>query len=564
MRKLFQTELTKELIDHLERKGALKRSYAEVFRETAKTPGDILFSNAVDPKEFALSVSEITEIPFVENPSPIEQKRNSFFDDDEEEFNLNLEEIFSEWKVAVKEGIAVLYPLVQHYNEENLKIISFTDFRRIVSSYILTSPTEVKKEISSDNYADALYLIFIQAAALSASDIHIDPFEKDWICSFRIDGDLKVFCSLLGKGEELIHSLFTLATISHDKSNYQPTSMRLTGEFLVRSAKNLASKRVRNFVPFLKGIDFRIETVPCGIGKKSAVIRLLDKNKTFWNLDSLGLQESIVEKLKLLAPKRGVLLITGETGSGKTTTCYALLSTLDAVRKKIVTIEDPIELQNPFWRQLQYKEGGDYELSFENLLASVLRQDPDIIFVGEVRNAQTASLLFQGANTGHSAISTLHTNSVYDTIARLADLLKEVMGEQEIRMRLASFMKGILSQRLLKRVCPHCGRWEAVDESFLLSLEPHVQSAIKQMGIKKHLVGKGCKECDYTGYKGRVLVSEFVEFTKEIAEAVLKGEITRFEFDNLIEGQGFRTILKDALYRVRLGETNLYQVVERL
>jgi general secretion pathway protein E len=131
-------------------------------------------------------------------------------------------------------------------------------------------------------------------------------------------------------------------------------------------------------------------------------------------------------------------------------------------------------------------------------------------------------------------------------------------------MRLASFMKGILSQRLLKRVCPHCGRWEVVKESFLLSLEPHVQSAIKQMGIKKHLVGKGCKECDYTGYKGRVLVSEFVEFTKEIAEAVLKGEITRFEFDNLIEGQGFRTILKDALYRVRLGETNLYQVVERL
>jgi len=547
---LSAPELTRKVVRKLLERGALRKSYAEVFEKTAFFPSDVLFSNAVDPEEFALVVSEITEIPTEKDPRPV--SFDSFFFDEGEK--VNLEEVFSTKRIPIEGGVGILYPSGELTGNE--RIISLTNFRDVLSSYVKTSDVKVEKLITAGKYADALALILVQAVAEKASDVHVDPFGRDGLCEFRIDGEVRVFCSLKGKGEEIINSLFSLANTSHDRSFYQATSLRLSGEQLKQ--ETFQEQEVVDRLPFLRGVDFRIEVVPTGNGR-SVVIRLLDKTKTFWKLENLGLQEVIVEKLSLLLPKRGVLLVTGETGSGKTTTCYALLNKLDAVRKKLVTIEDPIELLNPFWRQLQRREGGDYELSFENLLSSVLRQDPDVIFVGEVRSSETASLLFQAANTGHSVVSTLHTNSVYDTVVRLADLLKDVMSEGEIKLRLSSFLKGVLSQRLLKRVCPECGEWKPLPK-----LPPHLLSVCNQMGIKYHLVGKGCEKCGYTGYRGRVLVSEFVEFTKEVAEAVLRGNLTRYEFDKLIEEQGVRTILKDALFKVKTGETNLYQVVERL
>jgi type II secretory ATPase GspE/PulE/Tfp pilus assembly ATPase PilB-like protein len=416
-------DLTYRIIDYLEEKGVLRKSYAEVFRKIAKTPKDILFSNTVNPEKFALAVSEITGIPYEENPQPKQIKKSRFRSKGEE--GISISEMFSELKVPLRDGrIGILYPLPQHFSQHSgeLVVISLNNFKKIISHYVLSlkTPADVERLLEENNLSNALFLILVKAVALEASDIHIDPFEEEGICSFRIEGDIEVFCSLKGKGEGIIRSLFTVAGISSDRINFEPTSLRLSGETLIKNAqdpKNKISAKTQDFLPILSGVDFRIEVAPAERGI-TVVIRILDKSKTFWELEKIGLQESIVEKLKATATKRGILLVTGETGSGKTTTCYSILSTIDAIRKKIITIEDPVELQNPFWRQFQYREGGDYQLSFENLLASILRQDPDVIFVGEVRNAQTALLLFQAANTGHAVLSTIHTNSISTTSSR--------------------------------------------------------------------------------------------------------------------------------------------------
>jgi len=228
-------ELLEKLIEKLEKRGVLRKSYADFFRKVVKSPTDILFSQAVDPEEFAKAVAEILKLPYNDSPIPIEVG-DSFFG---ETVKLNFSEIFHEYKVPIQGGVGVLIPLPQHTKEENLQIISFPSYKKIVSEYVKTSPAEVEEKLREEKLSEAVILILLNAVSLSASDIHIDPFEKgEGYCSFRIDGDLSVFCSLGDRGERIINTIFTLANLYADKVEYSPVSIRLSGEQIVEKAKN--------------------------------------------------------------------------------------------------------------------------------------------------------------------------------------------------------------------------------------------------------------------------------------------------------------------------------------
>ena len=559
---MLTSALVEQLIDKLLQKGALRESYAEELRLTSSLK-EILESGAVEYRVFAETVAEISGIPFLPNPVPRKITRSIFDDDSETTLPLKIEEMFSLKAVPIEGGYGILYPLPQHEKlGEKLYVISYDEFLKVVKSYAKRSPLEVEDYLSRDKILEAVLLTLVQAAVENASDVHI--LTPSNVIRFRIDGTVFTYCSLMGKGNEVANAFFSLSGRTPKNPHAQPNSIRLSGDEILKDNHiKEVDAEVRELLPLLKQIDFRIEIVPHPPQALSTTARLLDRGKTFWKLDSLGLPSSTVDRLRRIVLRRGVLLVTGETGSGKTTTCYALLTEIDAVRHTLITIEDPIEFRNRFWKQLEYKETGEIKLTFTRLLSSVLRQDPDVIFVGETRDAETAKLLFQASNTGHSVISTLHTNSAYDTIMRLRDLLASFSTEEEVKMKLVSFLKAILSQRLLRRVCPYCSKEEEIPHEIYSELERRTNGLLSKMGVTTHLVGKGCKECRGTGYLGRVLVSEFVEITPEIAEKLLEG-ISKNRFESLMLEQGNDTILVNAVKKAAAFETNFFEIAEKL
>ncbi len=558
---MLTSTLIEQLIDELVKKKALRKSYAEELRFSA-TIRDILESGAVDYKAFAETVAEITGIPYLENPIPRKIEK-SIFDDEEQKLPLSMEQIFSLKAVPIEGGYGILYPLPQHEElAENLYIISYDKFLSTVKAYARRSPSEIEDYLSRNKILEAVLLMLVQASVEDASDIHI--LASSDVVRFRIGGTLFTFCSLQGKANEVARVFFSLSGKVPQNPHAQPNSIRLSGKDIVRNEEiNKLETEVKELLPLINHIDFRIEIVPHPPSLLSTTARLLDRGKTFWKLDRLGLPSSTVDRLRRIVLRRGVLLVTGETGSGKTTTCYALLSEIDAVRHTLITIEDPIEFRNRFWKQLEYRKTEAIDLSFSRLLSSVLRQDPDVIFVGETRDAETAKLLFQASNTGHSVISTLHTNSAYDTIMRLRDLLASFSTEEEVKMKIVSFLKAVLSQRLLRRVCPYCSREEKIPHEIYSELERRTDGLLSKMGVTTHLVGRGCEKCRGTGYLGRVLVSEFVEITPEIAEKLLEG-ISKNRFESLMLEQGNETILINAVKKAAGLETNFFEIAEKL
>ncbi len=361
-----------------------------------------------------------------------------------------------------------------------------------------------------------------------ASDIHIEPLQNRLVVRYRIDGALREFAS-------------------------PPTRLRaaIISRIKIMAKLNIAERRlpqdgrIRLAVQG-KEFDLRVSTMPTLHGE-SVVMRILDRASLVEDLAALGFLEQTLEPfLKVLDHPQGILLVTGPTGSGKTTTLYACLSRLNSPERKLFTVEDPIEYQLEGVNQIQVKP--QIGLSFAHVLRSVLRQDPDIIMVGEMRDLETAQIAVQAALTGHLVLSTLHTNSAAATVTRLLD-----MGVDDYLV--TSTVNGVLAQRLLRKLCTHCREAYSV----LPELAAHLR--LPSGGGPTTLYrARGCERCQGTGYYGRIAVLEFLALTDEIRRLVLT-HATAQEIHRAAATEGMRSMYEDGVQKATQGITSIEEVL---
>lgn len=327
-----------------------------------------------------------------------------------------------------------------------------------------------------------------EAAKMNASDIHIERYEAEARIRFRWEGHL------VEKYE-----------VPLDQYNAIISRIKILAELDISERRLPQDGRI-NIQLKGQAIDIRVSTVPGKYGEK-AVLRLLTRSQEHLQLGNLGLGDVMLSHYeKAIRKPNGIVLITGPTGSGKTTTLYATLNLLNQPEKNIMTVEDPIEYNLSGINQIQVKE--EIGLSFDSCLRAFLRQDPDIIMVGEIRDLPTAQIAIRAALTGHLVFSTLHTNSSWDAITRLAD-----MGIEPYLV--AASLRIVVAQRLVRKLCPHC---KQTSEEQLF---PEIQN---QLGIHSHAQPRGCSECYYTGYLGRRAVFEVLPVTADLKRQIKSGE----------------------------------------
>lgn len=369
-----------------------------------------------------------------------------------------------------------------------------------------------------------------QAVELGASDIHIEPMENELQVRYRLDGVLQ---KVDAPPQQLAASIVSRVKVM--------TKLNIAERRLPQDGR--ISLAVRG-----KDIDFRVSTVPTGFGE-SVVLRVLDRENIPLNFDALGFDPSITSAIRtLLQNPHGIILVTGPTGSGKTTTLYAALLELNTLDRKILTVEDPIEYRLGGINQVQVKP--QIGLSFANALRSFLRQDPDIMMVGEIRDLETAQIAVQAALTGHLILSTLHTNDAASAVTRLLD-----MGIEDYL--LTSTLTGVLAQRLVRRLCRHCRQiYEPLPE---LRNKLHLDRLAD--GNEPHLFKpKGCSECGGTGYRGRTAVVEVLNIDDEIRRAVLNSADAA-ELFLLTQKAGMQSMHTHGLKKALSGETSIEEVM---
>ena len=366
-------------------------------------------------------------------------------------------------------------------------------------------------------------LILLSAIRERASDIHIEPFEKKLTVRYRVDGEL-----------------YEIA----------PPSERLTAALISRikimSKMDISEKRLPQDGAFSlkignKAIDFRVSTMPTIFGEK-VVIRVLDKSSIMLKLEDMGLTGKMSEVFKEAVNKTyGLIFITGPTGSGKSTTLYATLREIATVDKNVITIEDPVEYRLDGINQTQVKP--NIGLTFASGVRTALRQDPDIILVGEVRDIETAQSCVRAALTGHLVLSTLHTNDVSSAVVRLKDLGIEPF-------LIGSSLLLIEAQRLIRRLCPKC------KEPYTPSAEERERFKLKPAVYK----AKGCADCRKTGYKGRIGIYEVMPVTAAIKELIYRNANANELRKAVIDG-GMTTLLADGMNKVNAGITSIEEVL---
>ncbi|RTL57866.1 MAG: GspE/PulE family protein [Rhodocyclaceae bacterium] len=371
-----------------------------------------------------------------------------------------------------------------------------------------------------------LQTVFEEALRLRASDIHVEPQEKNLRIRFRIDGVLHV-------------------QTEADQKIAGAVSLRLK----LMSGLDISEKRLPQdgrFVIHLRNakVDVRISTMPTQFGE-SIVMRLLNQNTGLLRLDSMNIPKRILDRLREAVHRpSGMVLVTGPTGSGKTTTLYAALNELNGTDKKVITVEDPVEYRLPGLNQVQVHEKID--LTFSRVLRTALRQDPDIVLVGEMRDQETAEIGMRAAMTGHMVLSTLHTNDALSTPIRLLD-----MGVPHYMVALSLQM--VLAQRLVRVVCESCAApyTPTPNEREWLRLELH-----DRVDAQKYIKGVGCTHCNGTGYQGRTGVYEMLEMTNEVVQATNQDDPNAF-VQAARKQMGGNTLRRDAVRLVIAGRTSV-------
>ena len=374
------------------------------------------------------------------------------------------------------------------------------------------------QSIESDFSKDILENILQKAVLLNASDIHIEPFEKLLKIRMRVDGSLKEINTY---NIELHSQLSTLIKLL--------AGMNIAEKRLPQDGR--IDKDIDNNI-----VDLRISTIPTVHGEK-IVIRILNRNTFFKSKYEIGFSDEAINKIKsMTSDMSGLIIVTGPTGSGKTTTLYSILNDFKNIDKNIVTIEDPVEYKIEGINQVQvnYK----YGLDFATGLKSILRQDPDIIMIGEIRDKETAQIAIRAASTGHLVISTMHTNNSVESINRLVD-----MGVP--RYLISSVLKGVISQKLVRKACGHCSIEEELDEN-----------TYKKLKLKTIKIEQGCSKCNYSGYKGRIAVYEILEINKRIKHSIIDSELSD-EIYNLGKLNGMISFQDSCSYLLKNGITTL-------
>jgi general secretion pathway protein E len=376
--------------------------------------------------------------------------------------------------------------------------------------------------------ANALRLIIDEAIKSRASDIHIEPEEKRLRIRYRIDGVLKEVMSLPLKTHSALTSRIKIMANMNIADHLRPQD----GQFSTDTKG--------------KNIDVRVATSPT-IQGEITTLRLLDKSLVVLELTQLGLSTNALEKYEdMLKVPFGMILTSGPTGAGKTTTLYASVNKLDKVTRNVITVEDPVEYRFDNINQIQVNPKAG--VTFASGLRSILRLDPDVILVGEIRDAETSGIAIQSALTGHLVLSSIHANDAVGVIFRLLDLGAEPF-------LICSAVTGLASQRMVRRICPNCAHEIEAPPPEQLAYE-------KEMGEKKEkfLYGVGCEQCNFSGYRGRTGIFEIMPMTDEIRMLILK-EASAVQIREEAIQEGMVPLIKDGMLKVKEGITTVSEVL---
>ena len=396
---------------------------------------------------------------------------------------------------------------------------------------------DIRRDLNqSDDYEDAgdespavlklIDIILKSAIFTSASDIHIEATEKSCVIRERVDG--------------MLRQVFTF-----EKDIFNPLASRMK----LLSNLDIAEKRKPQDGRFSttlakKEFDFRVSTLPT-IHGESIVLRILDKTKAMIKLEDAGMSTYCYEKFsRAIKVPYGIVLVTGPTGSGKTTTLYGALNAIKDVKDKIITVEDPVEYQMSGLQQVQVRS--HVGLSFAAALRSILRQDPDKIMIGEIRDQETLRIAIQAALTGHLVLSTLHTNDAISAVTRILD-----MGIEEYLV--SGALVAIQAQRLVRKICTYCREETILPEALLKDVKQYLPKD------PKFYVGKGCKECGHSGYSGREMISEVLMISEEISRMIARNA-TKEELTRQAMKEGFISMFEDGVNKVLTGDTTIEEI----
>ncbi len=372
--------------------------------------------------------------------------------------------------------------------------------------------------------------IIISSAKSNASDIHFDPREDGMMVRMRIDGDLQNFTFIPKAYERNLTTRLKLL------ANMNITESRLPQDGAIKG----------NFGGTY--LDMRVSCLPLNEGEK-IVIRILDYTRSLQGLDSLGFNEQNLARLKrMIKVPNGIILITGETGSGKSTTVYSILETLNREETNIITVEDPIEMNIEGLNQVQVN--AEIGMTFAAALRSILRQDPNIILIGEIRDSETAQIAVRSAITGHLVLSTIHTNNTLATVERLLDMNVE-------RYLLSTALTGIISQRLAKKICTKCRIERETTDFEKMIFKKYLHKDVDKIWDANH---EGCDACR-KGYKGRIAIQEVLELNDELRSDLNNENISKEELSKLVYNDKIITMLQDALGKVLDGTTSFEEVL---
>ena len=426
----------------------------------------------------------------------------------------------------------ILWAIEQYYGSGT------TSMEKIIEDMESVPEFHVEDEENVDHLRDMasegpvirlVNLIITKAIEMRASDIHFEPFEDQFRVRYRIDG--------------------VLHDVESPPKRLQPA---IVSRVKIMAKMNIAERRLPQDGRIMlrvkgKEIDFRVSSVPTIYGE-SIVLRILDKSSIVLDIETLGFPEDTLKGFDdLIERPHGIILVTGPTGSGKTTTLYCALGKINSPDKKIITVEDPVEYQLKGINQIQVKPS--IGLSFANALRSIVRQDPDVILIGEIRDAETAEIAIHSALTGHLVLSTLHTNDAPSSITRLID-----MGMEDFL--LSSTIIGILAQRLVRVACPHCQSPYTPDSAILKEMSPSSEKPENWKVIEV----KGCEHCAQTGYWGRAGIFEFLKVTDEIQKLILAKKDSN-TIKEAARKQGMRTLREDGWLKVKQGVTTVSEVL---
>jgi general secretion pathway protein E len=372
-------------------------------------------------------------------------------------------------------------------------------------------------------------LILKNAVISRASDIHIEATERNCLVRARVDGML-------------------MQSFIFDKDIFNPLSSRMK----LLSNLDIAEKRKPQDGRFSakvadKEFDFRVSTLPTIFGE-SIVLRILDKSKVMIRLEDAGMSELCFRKFsESIKVPYGIVLVTGPTGSGKTTTLYGALNAIKDIKDKIITVEDPVEYQMGGIQQVQVR--AEIGLSFSDALRSILRQDPDKIMIGEIRDAETLRIAIQAALTGHLVLSTLHTNDAIAAVTRILD-----MGIESYLV--SGALVAIQAQRLVRKICPHCKAKTTLTGKVLEDIKEYLPEGENFTFYK----GAGCKECQHSGYYGREMISEVLPVSEKMSRMIASGA-SKEEMTKQAKGEGFVNMFEDGVLKALDGKTTIDEIL---